>query len=55
MTEWIRTMILATNGTRFGSIKTLILPTPAAQTMIYVITCSRIATKLADIEILNLS
>ena len=28
MTEWMLTMILATNGTRIGSIKTLILPTP---------------------------
>ena len=31
MTEWIRTMMLATNGTRIGSIKTPILPKPAAQ------------------------
>ena len=31
MTEWIRTMIVATNGSGIGSIKTLILPRHAAQ------------------------
>ena len=31
MTEWIRIMIIATNGSRIGSIKPLILPNPAAQ------------------------
>ena len=31
MTEWIRTMIVATNGSGIGSIKPLILPNPAAQ------------------------
>ena len=55
MAEWIRTMILSTKGTQIGSIKTPILPTPAAQTMIYVITSSRITTKIADIDFLNLS
>ena len=55
MTEWIRTMIVATNGSRIGSIKTLILPTPATQTMIYVITWIGIVRKLTDIEFLNLS
>ena len=55
MTEWIRTMIVATNGSRFGSIKTLIKLTPGAQTMIYVITWNRIARKLTDIEFLNLT
>ena len=40
---------------RIGSMKTLILPSPAAQTMIYVITWNRIARKLTDIEFLNVS
>ena len=31
MTEWIRTMIVTTNGSRIESIKPLILPNPAAQ------------------------
>ena len=31
MTEWIRTMIVDTNGSLIGSIKTLILPSHAAQ------------------------
>ena len=31
MTEWIRTMIVTTNGSRFESIKPLIQPNPAAQ------------------------
>ena len=48
-------MIVATNGSGIGSIKTLILPTSSAQTMIYVITGNRIARKLTDIEFLNLS
>ena len=48
-------MIVATNGSRIGCIKTLILPTPAAQTMIYVITWNRIARKHTDIEFLILS
>ena len=38
MTEWIRTMIEATNGSRIGSIEPPILPNLAAQKMIYVIT-----------------
>ena len=38
MTEWMRTMIVATNGSGIGSIKTLIPPSAAAQNMIYVIT-----------------
>ena len=46
-------MIVATNGSRIGSIKTLILPTPAAQAM----NCNRnrTARKLTDIEFLNVS
>ena len=43
-------MIVATNGSPIGSIKTLILPTPTAQNMIYAITLIRIARKLTDIE-----
>ena len=31
MTEWIRTMIVTTNGTRIESVKPLILPNPVAQ------------------------
>ena len=31
MTEWIRIMIVATNGSGIGSIKPLIPPNPAAQ------------------------
>ena len=31
MTEWIRAMIVATNGSGIGSIKTLILPSHSAQ------------------------
>ena len=31
MTEWIRTMIVTTNGSRIESIKPLIQPNPAAQ------------------------
>ena len=31
MTEWIRTMIVTTNGSRIESIKPLILPNPEAQ------------------------
>ena len=48
-------MFSAINGTRIGSIKTLIVPGPAAQNMTYVITWSRIAKKLTNIEFLNLS
>ena len=55
MTEGIRTRFSAKNGTRIGSIKTLILPGPTAQNMIYVITWSRTARKLTNIEFLNLS
>ena len=48
MTEWIRTMFPAINATRIGSIKTLILSSPAAQNMIYVINWSRVAWKLTN-------
>ena len=53
--EWIRTVFLAINGKRIGSIKTLIPPSPAAENMIYVITRNLIAMKNTDIEFLILS
>ena len=48
-------MILATHGTQIRTIKTLILPTPTAKIMIYVLPWSRIASKITDIKFLNLS
>ena len=42
MTEWIRTMIVTTNGSRIESIKPFILPNPAAQ---------KLSTSLTETEL----
>ena len=55
MTEWIRIMIVTTNGSRIESIKPLILPNPAAQKRSTSSPETKMQGNLQTLKFLNLS